>query len=250
MIVPGDRGRRGLAYTLLTPANRYMSRLPSLPGAQYYKLVTPRMAPARFGQYLVVAGEDPVEWPIASGFEHFIFGLGGDATVTVAGAQEVDGGRFALSEGGYVYAGPAAELTLALAVGASLIMIKRRYESWPGIAAPGVVCGQLDALEATATAVPGLMRRELLDPANPAFDFNISHMEFGPDVALAQIEIHDEEHGLYMTSGGGLYHLDGDELPVIRDDFIYMAPYCPQGFRAGPEGGSYLLYKDVYRDGF
>jgi glyoxylate utilization-related uncharacterized protein len=29
-----------------------------------------------------------------------------------------------------------------------------------------------------------------------------------------------------------------------------MAPYCPQGFRAGPGGASYLLYKDVYRDGF
>jgi (S)-ureidoglycine aminohydrolase len=69
-------------------------------------------------------------------------------------------------------------------------------------------------------------------------------------VALAQIEIHDEEHGLYMTSGGGLYHLDGEELEVVEDDFIYMAPYCPQGFRAGSRGGSYLLYKDVYRDGF
>jgi (S)-ureidoglycine aminohydrolase len=250
MIVPGDRGRRGLAYTLLTPANRYMSRLPSLPGAQYYKLVTPRMAPARFGQYLVVAGNAPIEWPIASGFEHFIFGLGGDTKVTVAGAHESGSGRFALSDGGYLYAGPAAELTLALAAGTSVMVIKRRYESWPGIAAPGIVCGKLDAVAATATAVPGLMRRELLDPANPAFDFNISHMEFGPDVALAQIEIHDEEHGLYMTSGGGLYHLDGDELQVSRDDFIYMAPYCPQGFRAGPEGGSYLLYKDVYRDGF
>lgn len=70
-------------------------------------------------------------------------------------------------------------------------------------------------------------------------------------MALPQIEIHDdEEHGLYMTSGGGLYHLDGDEHDVSADDFIYMAPYCPQGFKAGPEGGSYLLYKDTWRDGF
>ena len=29
-----------------------------------------------------------------------------------------------------------------------------------------------------------------------------------------------------------------------------MAPYCPQGFAAGPEGAEYLLYKDVWRDGF
>ena len=253
-IVPGDRGRRGLTYTLLTPANRYVSRLPSLPGAQYYKLVTPRMAPARFGQYLIVAGDVPIEWRIAPGFEHFIFGLGGDGAVAVAGerlgSEEGDGGRFALRDAGYLYVGPAKQLVLALGAGASVIMIKRRYETWPGIPAPGVIWGRLGALAASPTVVPGLMRRELLDPANPAFDFNISHMEFGPGVALAQIEIHDEEHGLYMTSGGGLYHLDGDELQVSRDDFIYMAPYCPQGFRAGPEGGSYLLYKDVYRDGF
>jgi (S)-ureidoglycine aminohydrolase len=253
-IVPGDRGRRGLTYTLLTPANRYVSRLPSLPGAQYYKLVTPRMAPARFGQYLIVAGDERIKWDMPAGFEHFIFGLGGESAVAVAGerpgAEVGDGGRVALGEGGYLYAGLTRELTLTLAPGASVIMIKRRYESWPGTPEPGVVRGRLGALEATATAVPGLMRRELLDPANPAFDFNISHMEFGSGVALAQIEIHDEEHGLYMTSGGGLYHLDGDELEVSSDDFIYMAPYCPQSFRAGPQGGSYLLYKDVYRDGF
>jgi (S)-ureidoglycine aminohydrolase len=254
MIVPGDRGRRGRTYTLLTPTNRYMSRLPSLPGAQYYKLVTPRLTPARFGQYLVVAGGVPIQWRIAPGFEHFIFGIGGEAVVAVAGespgSEQGDGEHFALGDAGYLYVGPTKELTLALGAGASVIMIKRSYDPWPGIPAPGVVAGRLGAVPATPTAVPGLMRRELLDPANPGFDFNISHMEFGPGVALAQIEIHDEEHGLYMTSGGGLYHLDGDELEVSQNDFIYMAPYCPQGFSAGPEGGSYLLYKDVYRDGF
>ena len=53
-----------------------------------------------------------------------------------------------------------------------------------------------------------------------------------------------------MTAGGGLYHLADDDRPVEAEDFIYMAPYCPQGFRAGPDGGEYLLYKDVFRDGF
>ena len=33
-------------------------------------------------------------------------------------------------------------------------------------------------------------------------------------------------------------------------DFIYMAPYCPQSFVAGDEPAEYLLYKDVWRDGF
>ena len=43
-----SRGVRGAAYSVLTPANRYASRLPNLRDALVYKLVTPRLAPARF----------------------------------------------------------------------------------------------------------------------------------------------------------------------------------------------------------
>jgi (S)-ureidoglycine aminohydrolase len=242
-IVPGDRGRRGLAYTLLTPANRYLSRLPSLPGASYFKLVTPRLAPARFGEYVAVAGDTPVTCPNQPGLEHFLFGLSGDG--------QVDAGvTHSIANGGFAYIPPSTAFTFTLAAGASAIWIKRPYEPWPGTPEPVAVLGSLGAVPATPTTTPGLLRRELLDPTDPAHDFNISHMEFAPDAALTQYEIHDEEHGLYMTAGGGLYHLDGAEFPVQADDFIYMAPYCPQGFRAGPEGGSYLLYKDTWRDGF
>jgi (S)-ureidoglycine aminohydrolase len=40
------------------------------------------------------------------------------------------------------------------------------------------------------------------------------------------------------------------EHEVAAGDFIYMAPYCPQGFVSGTAGAEYLLYKDVFRDGF
>ena len=80
-------------------------------------------------------------------------------------------------------------------------------------------------------------------------DFNISVLRFEAGAGLPNIEIHDEEHGLYMLSGAGTYHLDGAELPVAGEDFIYMAPYCPQGFVASEAGpAEYLLYKDVFRD--
>ena len=243
-IVPNDRGRRGLTYTLLTPANRYLSRRPDLTGAAYYKLVTPRLAPSRFGQAVITAGDDEVVTSIASGHEHFMIGMSGESAIRLGDE------RIALGEGGYAYLGRAEDFALELAPGASIITIERRYEPWPGVADPEPILGRLSAVAATPTPVPGLSRRELLDPDDPAFDFNVSHMEFGPGVALPQIEIHDEEHGLYMTSGGGLYHLDGEEHEVRSDDFIYMAPYCPQGFRAGSAGASYLLYKDTWRDGF
>jgi (S)-ureidoglycine aminohydrolase len=79
----------------------------------------------------------------------------------------------------------------------------------------------------------------------------MSLLAFDAGVGLAQVEIHDEEHGLYMTAGGGSYHLDGAEHDVSEGDFIYMAPYCPQSFTAADDTpAEYLLYKDVYRDGF
>ena len=37
---------------------------------------------------------------------------------------------------------------------------------------------------------------------------------------------------------------------VFHEDLIDMAPYCPQGFRARPDGGPYLLCKDVSCNGF
>jgi (S)-ureidoglycine aminohydrolase len=242
-VIAGDRGRRGAHYTLLTPANRYASKLPGFTGASVFKLATPRLAPARFGQYLVAAGESPLSVTIEPGMEHFLFGLTGSASVTGNSGWDLTGGGFA-------YIGPSAGFEVTSTPGSELLWIKRHYQAFPGLRAPGVHSGRLADVEATATAVPGLARRELIDPDNPAFDFNISHMEFAPNTALAQIEIHDEEHGLYMTSGGGVYHLNGDEFDVQQEDFIYMAPYCPQGFRAGSAGASYLLYKDVYRDGF
>jgi (S)-ureidoglycine aminohydrolase len=79
----------------------------------------------------------------------------------------------------------------------------------------------------------------------------MSLLAFDAGVGLDNIEVHDEEHGLYMTAGAGLYFLDGELFEVERDDFVYMAPYCPQGFTAtGREPAEYLLYKDVWRDGF
>lgn len=243
-LIPGDRGRRGHSYTLLTPANRYVSRTPDLPGAHFFKLVTPRMAPARFGQYLLTRIETALAADIAPGYEHFFLGRCG------AGAMRAGADRFDLSDGGFAYAGPAQFVRLELEAGAEVVWIKRRWEPFKTLAEPAPVGGRLVDVDRTPTTTPGLFRRELIDPADPAFDFNISHMEFGPDAALTQIEIHDEEHGLLMTGGSGRYHLDGDDLEVQAEDFIYMAPYCPQGFRAGASGASYLLYKDVYRDGF
>ena len=235
------------SFTILRPENRYASRLPNLRDALVYKLVTPRMAPARFGQ-CVLAFEPGggTSAPVAAGFEDFLYALEGELSV------RADGIEFGLRPGSWCYLPP--DMSFELEGGeaaAELLWVKRALEPWPGLGAPEARAGHRDDEPFAETDVPGLRRRELLDPLDPRLDFNMSLLEFSPGVGLAQIEIHDEEHGLYMTAGRGLYHLDGSEHEVAAGDFIYMAPYCAQSFTAGSEeAAKYLLYKDVYRDGF
>jgi (S)-ureidoglycine aminohydrolase len=245
-LMSGTRGTRGQAFTLLTPENHYASRLPSLPGAAVYKLVTPRLIPARFGQYLLDLPDQEVRAEVEPGFESFFFGLTGTVTLGWEGERfGLDGGDFA-----YLPASTRFVLDCVAGAGATLLWIKRRYAPWPGLGAPEACVGTASEVIDEATATPGLRRRELLPREDPRFDFNMSLMWFDPGVSLPQVEIHDEEHGLYMTAGGGVYALDDEVHEVREGDFIYMAPYCPQGFAAGPGGAEYLLYKDVYRDGF
>jgi (S)-ureidoglycine aminohydrolase len=235
-------------YTILRPENRYASRLPNLRDALVYKLVTPRHAPARFGEYLVALEPGGgTTTPVAPGFEDFLYVLEGEVPV------RADGIEFGLRPGGWCYLPP--DMSFELEAGgdrpAEVLWIKRRLEQWPGLDAPEARSGHRDDEPFEATPVPGLHRRELLDPADPRHDFNMSLLAFDAGVGLAQVEIHDEEHGLYMTAGGGRYHLDGAEHDVSEGDFIYMAPYCPQSFTAADDTpAEYLLYKDVYRDGF
>ena len=242
-----SRGIRRPSYTLVTPANHYPSRLPAFGDAPVVKLVTPRFAPSRIGEYLVAlpAGGGTAH-AVDPGFETFLYALEGEAAVLAGG------GALPLHAGGFAYV-PADEV-YDISAGdqpARLLIVKRRYEPYTALAAPAMLSGHRDDEPFAETDVPGFRRRELLPPGHPAFDFNMSLLAFDAGVGLGKVEVHDEEHGLYMTAGGGAYLLEADEHEVTAGDFIYMAPYCPQGFVATGSGpAEYLLYKDVWRDGF
>lgn len=246
--VSRSRGARRHSYFVLTPANHFPGRLPHFESTVVRRLVTPRSGTARFGQYLFDI--DPgggTTRPLAGGFEHFVYVLSGDVTVDV-GSQ-----RAPLGPGGYAYAPGGAELGVR-ATGEQpvrVLLLKRRYEPWPDVDAPAPLIAARDDAPALPTSVAGLDRRELLPPDDPSYDFNVSLLGFEAGTCFHKVEVHDEEHGLYMTEGQGIYHLDGEAHEVVRDDFVYMAPYCPQYFYAlGPGRSEYLLYKDVWRDGF
>ena len=245
--VAASRGVLGAGYTVLTPANRYASRLPNLRAGLLYKLVTPRLAPARFGQYVVALEAGGALSPVAPGFEDFLYVLDGELDLRADG---LDG---PLRRGGWCYLPTDAAFSLRAGErSAAVLWLKRRYEPWPGLAAPAALAGHRDDEPFEPDpAVPGFRRRELLDPLDPRYDFNMSLLAFDAGTGLPKVEVHDEEHGLYMTAGAGSYHLAGAQHEVREHDFIYMAPYCPQSFVAtGDAPAEYLLYKDVYRDGF
>jgi (S)-ureidoglycine aminohydrolase len=242
-----SRGALGPGYTVVTPANHYPSRLPEFGDQPVVKLVTPRMAPSRIGQYLVslTAGGGTTR-RVGAGYERFFYVVDGALTLSTPG-----GGRQALAAGGFAYLPSDTAYELRAAEPARLLVLKRVYEGHAAHDAPGPVSGHRDDEPFAATAVPGFTRRELLPVDDPAFDFNMSLLRFDAGVGLDKIEVHDEEHGLWMTEGGGTYVLGADEHQVQAEDFIYMAPYCPQGFTASADGpAEYLLYKDVWRDGF
>ena len=73
-----SRGALGHGYTVVTPANHYPSRLPEFGDQPVVKLVTPRMAPSRIGQYLVSldAGGGTTR-RVGAGYERFFYVLDG-----------------------------------------------------------------------------------------------------------------------------------------------------------------------------
>ena len=128
-----SRGIRRPSYTLVTPANHYPSRLPAFGDAPVVKLVTPRLAPSQIGEYLVTLPAGA--FPVPAGFETFVYGLDGDASID----------EIPLGPSGFAYrpADDAYELR-AGAAGARLLMIKRRYEPYGDLPAPGALSGHRD----------------------------------------------------------------------------------------------------------
>ena len=79
----------------------------------------------------------------------------------------------------------------------------------------------------------------------------MSLLAFDAGVGLDKVEIHDEEHGLYMTAGGGTYLLEERRARGARAaTSSTWRPTARSPSSRGDEPAEYLLYKDVWRDGF
>lgn len=230
-------------YMIFPRANRVEHQLPHFKGVEAQVLATPELG-ARFVEHeLLVKPGGGTARPRDEAFEQFLFVLEGDLEF------ELDGRVHKMVPGGfcwlpphrpYQFKNPGDQLS-------RLVWIRRRYEEVDGIAIPDpIVANEKDV---RADPVDTYMEQHLTPYEELGFDMGINLQVFDPGVYFSFVEAHVMEHGLYMLYGRGIYWLNTDYLEVQKDDFIYMAPYCPQFFYAtGWEKSAYLLYKDVNRD--
>jgi len=230
-------------YMIFPRANRVEHNLPHFKGVQAQVLSTPQHG-ARFVEHeLLVEPDGGTERPRDEEFEQFLFVLEGDLEF------EMDGQKHRMVPGGFCWLPPHQPYqfkntgdTLS-----RLIWIRRRYEEVDGIAIPDPIIG--NEKDVRADPVDTYMEQHLTPYEEMGFDMGINLQVFDPGVYFSFVETHVMEHGLYMLYGRGIYWLNGDYMEVQKDDFIYMAPYCPQFFYAtGWDKSAYLLYKDVNRD--
>ncbi|MBM4430781.1 MAG: cupin domain-containing protein [Chloroflexi bacterium] len=231
------------SYMILPQANRVPSTIPGFQRAVAQALATPQLG-ARFVQYeLLLQTSGGTAKPLRDDLEHFWYVLEGEVQLGVNGT------RHALDTGGFAWLPPGTLYDLANAAGSAsrVLWLRRRYEQVEGLAVPA----PLVTHEKDIPALPEdtYLEQHLIPYENPSFDMGVNLLNFEPGVYFGFVESHVMEHGLYMLAGRGIYWLNGDYHEVQANDFIYMAPYCPQFFYAtGWETGRYLVYKDVNRD--
>lgn len=231
------------SYAILPRVNRVMSQIPGLVGVDAQVLATPQIG-ARFTQHelLVQPGGKTIQ-PIIQDLEQFVFVLEGELSFTL------DSQEHAFSRGGFAWLPPGAAFAWhnPSANLSRVLWLRRRYLPHPDLLVPAPIISNETQVQAFPEDT--YMEQHLIPYENTAFDMAMNVLNFDPGVYFSAPETHIMEHGLYMLSGRGIYWLNGDLYEVQQDDFIYMAPYCPQFFYAmGWQKGRYLIYKDVNRD--
>ncbi len=233
------------SYMIFPRANRVEHHLPGFnEGVLAQVLATPQHG-AKFVEHeLLVDVSGATLEPRDEAFEQFFFVLEGEIQLRYAGAASKK-----LVRGSFAWLPPHCTFELAnRGEGPSrLVWVRRRYEEVAGISIPEPIVAHESDVAARPTDT--YMEQHLTPYEQMGFDMGINLQVFEPGIYFSFVEAHVMEHGLYMLEGRGLYWLNRDLIEVQKDDFIYMAPYCPQFFYAtGWEKSAYLLYKDVNRD--
>ncbi len=230
-------------YMILPQANRVDSMLPSFEKTSAQVLATPSLG-ARFIQHeLQMQPGGKTATPFKDNFEHFLFVLEGSIRIDV-GADRHD-----FSTGGYAYLPHGLSYSVEN-VGnqiSRILWTRKRFLPSGSLQPSPIFSNEKDV---TAEPVDTYMEQHLVPhEEDMAYDLAFNILNFEPGIYFGFVESHIMEHGLYMLEGSGIYWLNGNYHDVQKNDYIYMAPYCPQFYYAtGWVKGRYLLYKEVNRD--
>lgn len=231
-------------YAILPRGARVLSTIPNFQNAVVQVMTTAALG-ARFVEHelLIQPGGGTID-PIQDDFEHFLFVIEGAVQFTLNGTAH------AFTTGGYAWLPPQSSFALSNdgETLTRMLWLRRRYEPVAGIPVPAPIV----ANEQDVPALPEdtYVEKHLIPyDTELGYDMAFNLLIFDPGIYFSFVESHIMEHGLYMLDGRGVYFLNGDYIEVQKDDYIYMAPYCPQFFYAtGWETGRYILYKDINRD--
>jgi len=231
------------SYMILPRANRVENLLPEFGKTMAQVLVTPSLG-ARFIQHeLLIEPRGGTMQSLQDGLEHFLYVLEGE--IHIHSSEE----RHELTTGGFAFLpeGSSFEIKNLSDQKSRVFWTKRRFKPFESLKPEPIVSNEKDI---PAFPCDTYMEQHLIPyDINVAYDLAFNLLNFDPGVYFGFVESHIMEHGLYMLEGRGIYWLNGNYHEVQKDDFIYMAPYCPQFFCAtGWVKGRYLIYKDVNRD--
>ena len=178
----------------------------------------------------------------ATAVQRFVYVLEGVADVSTATSFHT------LTTGSYAFFPEGVVHTVKASERARLAVIEKPYEAIAGTAAPGMLVGRESVIASVALMGDEEVQVRGLLPEDARFDFAVNTMTYQPGAALRMVEVHVMEHGLLLLEGGGIYRLGERWYPVTAEDFIWMAPFCPQWFGAlGKKPAKYLIYKDWNR---
>jgi len=232
------------SYMIFPRSNRVEHHLPGFSGVLAQVLATPQLGAEFVEHELLVEVNGGTSAPLDEEFEQFLFVLEGSIVLKAAGKP-----AYNMAQGGFCWLPP--NTTFGFKNGTEdlgrVIWIRRRFVEVDGLAIPEAIFAHESDVPAAPTDT--YMEQHLTPYEQLGFDMGINLQTFDPGVYFSFVESHVMEHGLYMLSGRGLYWLNHDFIEVQKDDFIYMAPFCPQFYYStGWEKSAYLLYKDVNRD--
>lgn len=246
MTQPGRAASRAVVernYCILPPEGIPESVLPEWTATAARVLTAPAMG-AAFVEYLLdLAAGGGTKQTLGAGIEAFFYVLEGRVKL------ELGGKAHELAPGGFAYLSPGSKFALSAAPGPSkLLWLKKRYVPLAGHAPSDRIGNERDVTGEPFMDIKPLLLKKLL-PDTVDYDLAMNIFTFPPGYSLPMTETHVMEHGLYFLQGQGDYYLGDTWREVTAGDFIWMGPYCPQGFLAtGSTPARYIYYKNVNRD--